>query len=103
MSPKFKAVNAYVERAEELKTGEAIYLAELLVDKLPDDEKMILSERLNQLKPKELVNTSDNILLAQNEVSLAEANIHDEEQLKKAQQSVKPSIIKQVLLSLLKY
>ena len=87
-SSQFKAVEKYVERAEQLKTGEAIYLAELLVEKLPNDERQPLLKRLHQIRPKTLVNTPDSIEKAMKEVTLAESDIHDEAQLKKAQELV---------------
>lgn len=87
-SRQMKAVTRYIEKAEYSQSGEDVYLAQLLADKLPDKERAIATKRLDKIPVRHLQNTPEKIEEATKEVFLAEKHPKNAKQIRKAQEMV---------------
>lgn len=87
-SKQYKKIVTYVEQAESLKTGESIYLAQLLAEKLKGEEQSTILKRIDKIEKKDLINAHEDIVQAQYLVEIAEANSSKKKRLKEAEMAV---------------
>ncbi|PLS19756.1 hypothetical protein CVD28_02065 [Bacillus sp. M6-12] len=81
------SVTGFVEKAESTKSGEDVYLASLLVDKLRTTDKETLTNRLNAIAVTNHFNTEKELKHAEKEVYLAE-KVGNDTHIRKAQERV---------------
>lgn len=82
------AVLPYIEKAEKSQSGEDVYLAKILSEKVPDSHKFDLLQRIAKIEVKTDKNEASLVKLADDAVNLAEKHMKDEDILKDAQEKV---------------
>jgi phosphatidylserine/phosphatidylglycerophosphate/cardiolipin synthase-like enzyme len=81
------SVTTFVEKAESTQSGEDVYLASLLVEKLRETDKDVLTDRLDAIVVTNHYNTAIQLKHAEKEVYLAE-KVGNDTHIRKAQERV---------------